>query len=383
MNEKPDQQDPFREHRKTSPLLDCMFQGESVPMILRHDEVRKAAKDWQTFSSDAPFRIPIPSEEDLRTVRQLPIETDPPLHTEYRRIVEPFFKRPKQPEFIAQIDSLITGLLDHILACESIEIVHELAIPLQSRALAYLLGVSQSEADIWISWGIHVFKDVAPEEVKGVALEEYIKEQLERATTNAGEDFFSALTTASFQGRPLTREEMVGFANLAFAGGRDTVIHTISSVVAYLAGHPEVLVYLHEDPTRVVLAGEEFLRVLSPLTHIGRVCPAETSIQGQHVQAGGRASLCWASANRDETVFDDPDTIRLDRKPNPHLAFGSGPHICLGALHARLILRLLLKNLSQRVKSITILSAEEHLENEERYQRQVGYDSLTVEFTPA
>ena len=89
--------DPFREKRSQTGVLQCPFHGENIPMILRHEDVRKAAKDWQTFSSDAPFRVPIPSEEEVRTMRQLPIETNPPEHTEYRAIVEPFFQRAKDP----------------------------------------------------------------------------------------------------------------------------------------------------------------------------------------------------------------------------------------------------------------------------------------------
>ena len=102
-------------------------------MILRHDDVRKAAKDRKTFSSDSPFRVPIPSEEDVRSIRQLPIETDPPDHTEYREIVEPFFRRPKEPAVIAQVEALIGELLSEALLRDSIEIVREFALPL-SRA---------------------------------------------------------------------------------------------------------------------------------------------------------------------------------------------------------------------------------------------------------
>ncbi len=103
--------DPFREKRNQNGVLKCEFQGESVPMILRHEDVRKAAKDWKTFSSDAPFRVPIPSEEDVRTMRQLPVETDPPDHTDYRKIVEPFFLRAKDPGVIAQVEALMDGML--------------------------------------------------------------------------------------------------------------------------------------------------------------------------------------------------------------------------------------------------------------------------------
>src|SRR3954467_726252 len=96
--------------RSAGGLLACEFQGEIMPMILRHEDVRRAAKDWQTFGSDAPFRVPIPSEEDVRTVRQLPVETNPPDHTEYRAIVEPFFRRAKDAGMIAQVEALVHEL---------------------------------------------------------------------------------------------------------------------------------------------------------------------------------------------------------------------------------------------------------------------------------
>jgi cytochrome P450 len=170
----------------------------------------------------------------------------------------------------------------------------------------------------------------------------------------------------------------MGFGNLTFAGGRDTVIQTISSVLGYLAGHPEALEFLRQDPARIIHAVEEFFRVISPLTHIGRVCPAETDVHSATVPAGGRASLCWASANQDEAAFDAPAEIRLDRKPNPHLAFGFGAHLCLGAAHARLLVRTLLQQCLQRVGAIQVLEAQEHVEREARYERVVGYERLRV-----
>src|SRR3954465_13784181 len=137
--------DPLRGRRDEGGLLKCPFQGENIPMILRHEDVRKLAKDWQTFSSDAPFRVPIPSEEEVRTVRQLPLEVDPPDHTDYRAIAEPFFQRPKEPAFIARIEALIDSLLTDALRRPSLEIVHDFALPLQSRALALLLALPEAE----------------------------------------------------------------------------------------------------------------------------------------------------------------------------------------------------------------------------------------------
>lgn len=369
--------DPFKKARAEAPVLQCPFRGEPITMILRHEDVRKSAKDWQTFSSDAPFRVPIPSEEDVRTMRQLPIETDPPEHTEYRAIAEPFFKRAKDPGMIARVEALIDRLLDEVISRGTSEIVHEFALPLQSHALTYLLNVPESEAATWIGWGIHVFR-VRDGLKPGTELEEYLHRRFDQAEAAPGEDFFSALVQADYRGRRLTREELMGFANLAFAGGRDTIIHTVSNIFAYLSENPAALDYLREDPGRAVHASEEFFRVYIPLTHIGRVCPADTEVGGVTVPAGQRISLCWSSANRDETVFEAADEIRLDRKPNPHLAFGFGTHLCLGAPHARLLVRTLLQKLADRVVSVEVLSSEERVEREEKYERIVGYDALTV-----
>jgi cytochrome P450 len=380
MNEPLENDRTFHDARERCPIAAYRFQGEAIPMILRHSAVMEAAKNWETFSSDAPFRVPIPSEEKLRKVRQLPIETDPPLHGEYREIVEPFFKKPRDPVFVAEIVALIEKLLDSVRDRDSFDVVKEFAVPLQSKALAHLLGLPETEADEWIAWGTHVFHNLIDGSSNETAVDAYIARQLDRAEKSPGTDFFSALTQAEFQGRKLTREEMAGFGNLTFAGGRDTVIHTISSVIAYLARHPEALEFLREDAKRAVLATEEFFRVVSPLTHIGRVCPVATKLHGMEVPADGRVSLGWASANRDPEAFPAPDEVRLDRKPNPHIAFGAGNHFCLGAFHARLIIRELIKQLSQSVRKISIIAETPNIEKTADFQRQIGYERLVVKF---
>ncbi len=370
--------DPFEEARSREGVLQCPFHGETITMILRHGDVRQAAKDWRTFSSDAPFRVPIPSEEAVRTTRQLPIETDPPIHSDYRTIVDPFFQRPKSPEMIAKVEELIEDILNQALRRDEFEAVSEFALPLQSRALTHLLNMPESEADVWIGWGIHVFKVTGGEFKKGNVLEDYLHTQFDRAEREPCIDFFSALINAEYQGRTLTREECIGFANLAFAGGRDTIIHTVSSLLAHFGSHPEALEFLRADPRRITLASEEFFRVFMPLTQIGRVCTQDTALHGVNVSAGERVGLCWASANHDETVFDKPEDIRLDRKPNPHVAFGFGEHLCLGAPHARLIIRTLLAALCRKIQQIEVLEAVDQLEQEEKFTRKVGFEKLRL-----
>jgi len=375
-----DLDDPFQEARAKCPILVAEHQGEKIPMILRLKDIRKAAKDWETFSSDAPRRVPIPSEEDVRTVRQYPLEVDPPVHKEYRKLVEPFFMRPKLPEVHQKIASLIARLISESLESRTIEAVRDFAIPLQSHALTYLLNVDEKEAETWIEWGVHVFKD-GDGVSKGTFMEEYSQRMFEAAAEKPGDDFFSALNEAEFQGRALTMEEKLGYANIAFAGGRDTIIHTVTRIMAYFSEHPESLEYLRENPDQVKTASEEFFRVFIPLTHIGRVCPHQTEVHGHQVEAGERVSLAWSSANRDPEMFEAPNEIRLDRRPNPHVSFGFGIHNCLGAHHSRVIVKELIVQLSEKLSRIEMVEAEESVEEEKDYSRMVGYECLRLRLT--
>jgi cytochrome P450 len=373
--------DPFAEKRAKGPVLETEFDGDPVAMILGLKDVRKAARDWKTFSSDAPFRVPIPREEDLRSVRQFPIESDPPEHAEYRKIVEPAFNRPNEPEYQARVTGLIDELISGRVTTGPFDAVDEFALPLQSRALTYLLGVPESEAQSWINWGVHVLRD-GDGPTKGKEMEQYCKEAFIRSSEWGDDNFFSILNQATFRERPLTDDEKLGFANLAFAGGRDTVINTVCIILAHFARRPGDLERLREEPGLVNYAGEEFVRFATPLTHIGRKCPVDTDVHGVKVKADKLISLCWASANFDETVFENPGEIKLDRKPNPHVAFGNGIHNCLGASHARLIIRTLLAKLAELVSSITILSEKAKIEKAADYERVNAFESLELRLNP-
>ena len=377
-----DMSDPFAEARRRAGVLDADFLGERIPMILAYHDVRAAAHDYGTYSSDAPFRVPIPSEERVRKVRQLPIETDPPEHTEYRAIVQPFFSVSRRPRLVEAVDVLIAEMLDVAVGnSRPVEVVREFALPLQSRALTLLLRMPLEAADEWIGWGLHVF--AGPEghsEEKGNVLDRYLHSQFDRAEADPGGDFFSALTRATFRGRSLTRDEMIGFANLVFAGGRDTVIAAVSLTLAHFAMHAEDLRKVQGEPLLARRAAEEIVRVASPLTMIARVCPQVTNIHGTSVPANDRAALCWASANRDETVFEAPNKLLIDRKRNPHLAYGAGPHLCLGASYARLLLRTLIRLIGSKIGRMAVVGCEPHYEEATVYRRQTGYASLRIRF---
>ncbi len=369
-----DPRDPFKEARGKCPIHSTEFNREEIPFVLGLKDLRKTVKDWQNFSSDHPFKVVPHTEEKMRSMRQIPIEMDPPDHTDYRALVEPFFKRPNNPEYISEIEGLISSMMTEVLAADQVDAVHELALPLQCRALTRLLNVPESEAGIWKEWGLHALTE-------GEGLEEYTAEQFAKAEEQPGEDFFSMLNQVEFRGRNLTMEEKQGIANVTFAGGKDTVINVVSSIIVYFAENGEALKILGENEKNINTACEEFVRYVSPLTAIARSCPHGAKVGEQEIPAGSRVGLCWPSANRDETVFEKADEVVLDRAPNPHIGFGFGIHNCLGAPQARLIIRSLLKSLTEQVKSIELISAVPRIEKEESYTRQVGYDQALVKFS--
>lgn len=358
-------------------------QGDHIPLILRHRDVRAAAKDWERYSSDSPFRVPIPSEEGMRQYRQIPIELDPPLHTTYRKLIEPWFLRPTRADYQARIDALVSAMLEDAVGQGEIEVTSELALPMQSRALAILLGVEDDQADRWIQWGNSLFRE-GDGFAKGAQLDDYLAEQFARARSDPdAEDFFAFLVRAELDGRPLSDDELYGIANLVFAGGRDTVINSIAEILAHCSQHPDLLDQLAAYPRMVNSAVEEFIRFLSPLSFIGRVCPQASNVQRVPVEADGRIGLCWASANNDEAVFDDPASLQLDRKPNPHMGFGSGRHACLGAAHARVVLRCLLQQLSLRRMALDLITERLAFEHFGLIRRQIGYERLVIAFYAA
>jgi cytochrome P450 len=376
--------DPFRERREGHGAMEGQVDGTPFTMVLGYGKLREVAADWETFSSDAPFRVPIPSEEGVRTVRQLPIETDPPEHTAYRALVSEPFSWQTAARIKADVEQIAGRLLAPGIESGEIEIVRAFALPLQSRALALMLGRPQAEAEEWISWGTHVFRDFEDGAAGHASeLDAYLDRAIDQATQDPGDDFFGLLVKTRLEGRPLSRSEMLGFANLTFAGGRDTVINAITNAIHHLATHPDDLSRLRRDRNLLPTAVDEFLRYFSPITHIGRVIAKETELYGQKLDAESVVSLCFASANRDATAFDRADECLIDRRPNRHVAFGHGIHRCIGAPQAKTVLTVALDAFVSRVAVAGVLDARPKMEDLGPVQRQSGFDRLLVSLSPS
>ncbi|WP_111706421.1 cytochrome P450 [Lutibacter citreus] len=375
--------DPFEKARLEKGFGEMDDQNDPVVMALRHKDVRRCAHNHKTFQSGAePGRIVIPSEVNIRDIRQIPFEVDPPMHGEYRAVVEQWFKRPLEEAYTAQLEKQIGALVEEAITKDSVEVIKEFSLVLQSRALTLLFNVSFSESETWISWGTHVFRseESALDASKANILYDYIDAQIENSIKNPGEDFYSKLLAAEVNGKKLTKEEIKGVVILTFAGGRDTVINAVTNSIAYFSEHPKSLERLKKEPELINFAIEELIRYFSPLTQMGRVATEDTQVCEHAVKADTRISLNWASANRDANVFENPNEVVIDRKMNPHVAFGFGTHNCLGATHARQILKVLIHTLIEKVSSIEIIDAKENIETLGEFKRKVGFDNINVKF---
>jgi cytochrome P450 len=325
---------------------------EDVVFVRGFRALKGALNDWRTFSSDSHGFLVLTPQDKTRTFRQYPFELDPPLHTAYRSAIEPFYKRALESDYATRVQHVVRTSVTQLLACNNVAVVRDFSLPLQSRALAVLLEMPSSEADVWMQFGTDVFK-----EGQEAALVSYLEQQTDSAETEQSDSIFGVLKRLTIDGRPLTRDERLGFAHITFAGGRDTLIGLITGIIALFATEPSTLAAIRRTPTLVASATEELLRYLSPLGVLTRVCPHGGSVDGVEVAPGQRIAVCYSRANRDPAVFADPDTFVIDRKPNPHLAFGSGPHSCLGNAHARLVARTLMTEIAASVEQITCIEA--------------------------
>lgn len=379
-----DPYDPFREARETAGWVDGAIAGTEFTMFLRHADLRHICRDVATFTSATPFRVPIPPEHDIRPTAQLPIESDPPLHSAYRRLMDDHFSRSAVGRHEATIRRDADELLDAALAAGRVEVVGGFALPLFLRSLALVLGRPPGDVARWLTWGTQALAaDTEPGVRRNTDLDDYIDDAVDAARADPGDDFFGHLARSTVDGRPLTRDELRGFANLAFAGGRQTVVYALTNALHHLATTPTDLQLLAGEPHRIPAAIEELLRFMTPIAHLGRTTTVDAEVSGRRVPAGSLVSICYASANRDESEFDGADELRLDRKPNRHVAFGHGPHTCVGAPMARLVLRVALERIVARCRSLE-LDGEPvpHRDDVGVAHAQQGYDVLALRIAP-
>jgi cytochrome P450 len=321
-------------------------------LLTRYADVRSGLLDWKNFSSGKPGVTSIPMSVE-RTFPEIPLEIDPPEHRPYRNVVTPWFSRRRVDTLEAEVRAITTDLLDGYVHGDRIDFVQDLAAPLVSRVLAVFLNVPESESTPWAKWMSDIFHgrltDRELANSAGKKLIGYVDSKIAAAKEAPGDDFFGMLAQAEYAGRPLTDEEMRGYGVLTMTAGQETTVNGIGNSLWYLGTHPEERSRLASKPEGIASAVEEFLRFLSPIQLLGRTTTGDVEVSGTVIPGGSTVAMCYGSANRDESVFENADTYVPDRAYNPHIAFGAGPHACLGAHLARVEMKVVLEEVLRRI----------------------------------
>jgi cytochrome P450 len=346
----------YRQLREQCPVARVTgMTGEMTAWVSDYDDALWALKHPEVFSSQAEA-IDIGQSGEL-----IPLQIDPPLHTKYRRFLSEWFNTkaiaPLEPEIRKLVNELLDGIVDRG-ACDFHE---EFATPLPSTVFLALMGLPQDDLGRLLQWRDDIIRpNVDPGDAlavrhrTGAEIEAYFDAQIDELRETPRSGFWSDLVHADFDGRPLTRDELLGMAFLLFIAGLDTVTATLDCFVEYLALHPERRRDLVERPEVTQDAVEEMLRVLTPVQLVPRILAQDVTLGGVELKAGDHATIVLGAANLDPDFFAQPDDVDFDRDRAINLAFGGGPHLCLGINLARLELRVALEEWHRRIPEYTI-----------------------------
>ena len=349
--------------------------------IARYDDVLAIEKDPRTFSSAQGPRPHMASMPNM-------ISMDDPDH----RLRRSLLNRGFTPRAVTELEPLIAEICRSIVddVCErgECDLVWDIAAPLPLRVIAHLLGFDPSVQDDLLRWSDDMVRATNPtssddliEKGMNAAIEfrELQLSVIEQRRADSRPGLISTLCHAEVEGQRLDDDSIVWETLLLLLGGDETSRHVISGGVFALLEHPEQLQHLTADLDRLPLAIEELLRWVSPIKNMARTVTTEVELRGQRLKAGDQLLLFYPSANRDEAVFDKPDELDLGREPNPHLAFGFGPHFCLGASLAKLEVRCMLREVLTRLPDLQVASAALPV----RASNFVtGHEAMPVRFTP-
>jgi cytochrome P450 len=373
----------YAELRRTCPVAWSNSHGGHW-VLTRYTDIHEVNRCPQLFSNN-PVGIPPNLGQDQPLI---PLEIDPPEHTSYRHILTPLFSPSRMNALEPQIRSLVTELIDRFAARGECDFIAEFAKPLPAQVFLGLMGWPQEDAGRLLKWTYDVIEgkpggtDEESNEVRtaaGLEIYTYFAELLDNAYEQPGDDIISQLTRARYEGeRELSQFEILNIVFIVMLGGLHTVTGTLGNSLIYLAEHPDQRDRLAADPALIPSAVEELLRWESIVAPARRVTEPVT-LGGVEMQPGDRVLLALGAAGRDPEEFPDADDVVLDRVPNRHLAFGSGPHRCLGSHLARVELKVALEEIHRRLPDYELVAGEPPVL---RLHQVKGVERLKLRFTP-
>ncbi len=308
-----------------------------------------------------------PSMEEAPPLRML-VNMDPPEHRDYRKLVSSWFT-PRAIQRLEQRLEVITKEIFDNLARDGgwheCDFVRDVAALQPLRMITEILGIPREREDFVLRITNENFGLEDPDfqregdtrEARLGFLQEayvYLMELLAERRREPREDLSTVLALATINGQPVPEFELFSLYFLVMVAGHDTTRNSISSGLLALMEHPAELEKLRRNPALVETAADEIVRWTTPVNHFSRTATVDYELRGKQIKAGDSLALFYASANRDEEVYDDPFVFRVDRDPNPHLGFGVGEHFCLGAHLARLDLKVFWRQFAERVEAVEL-----------------------------
>jgi cytochrome P450 len=355
-------------------------EGEPFWAITRHADIVELSKQ-PTILQNAPRLAAFPEEEARGETEEEPLGRhllimDPPRHHQYRRLISGRFTPGALRAKADHFERIASEILDDITTdgelgeCDFVERVSSV-LPL--AVIADMLGVPRSDWRLLFQWTNESIGAGDPEyrrpgetpeqtsERARMAMLEYFSAMLEERKREPRDDLVSVIAHARVDGEPLPFEDVMMYYNLIVIAGNETTRNATSGGLLALIENPGELDKLRDDPSLIPSAVEEIVRWTTPVIQFCRTAVHDMEFRDQKIRAGQSFCLFYPSANRDESIFEDPFSFRIDRQPNPHLAFGIGEHFCLGANVARAEMQVMFRHLVARLDHVELAAPVERL----------------------
>ncbi len=340
--------------------------GSGTWNVFRYDDVERVLTQFSIFSSafgGYDGRESRESDPEESTIMGSMLMTDPPFHTKLRNIVSKAFTPTSIGLMEPRIREIALDLLKEADASR-LDFASDFAEPLPVTVIAEMLGIPIEDRKKFKKWSDNEVgsSEETPQNRRRTHMElaRYFSKIIDERKKNPKSDLISSIVTSEVDGTQLNEAEAVSFCILLLIAGNETTTNLLSNAIRLFARH-HTLAELNKDPQLVPSAVEEVLRYSSPVRGMFRVAVKDTELSGQLIKSGHSLMAWIGSANRDGQKFSEPQKFDIHRKPNPHIAFGHGIHMCLGAPLARLESRVAIELLSQEYRNVQLRTREEDL----------------------
>jgi cytochrome P450 len=372
---------PFQhwdELRKNAPIAYCQHKS-LVPFyaVTRYQDIVEISRQPMLYEN-APLLVlqsrSAVESQDMR-LRTL-LNMDPPDHRTYRKLMSQYFTKNRLNELQPNLNDVANKLLDRLVDKDEIDFVSDVSMTLPLAVIAELLGLPSEDRDQFFKWTNEVIGSLDPDFARDdgtqgteLALKalgevfEYCTKFVEQRRACPKDDLTSVLANAKIDGKHLEPLELLSYMFLLIAAGNETTRNATTGGMLALLEHPDQMAIALEQSDALDLAVEEIVRWTSPVIHFCRTPNQDVTLHGINIKAGEHLVLFYPSANRDDTIFQDPYRFNVLRQPNQQLGFGIGEHLCLGAHLARLELRAVFRGLFDRIEEAELTGEPSRLKS--------------------